>query len=165
MKAIQLIGFLPAFLISHQNRFRSADFGDSFPPGGSHWARNGKKIVMERNKKLTPLSQTLRKNQTKEEARLWYQFLRKYSIPFRRQYVIGNYIVDFYCHLAKLAVELDGSQHFEEKTIEKDLERTQYIYSQGVLVLRFSNADVLSRFKDVCEKIDLCVQERIGEER
>jgi len=57
---------------------------------------------MEQNQKNTPLSQYLRKNQTKEEAKLWYQFLRKYPCQFRRQYKIGDYIVDFYCHQAKI---------------------------------------------------------------
>ena len=119
---------------------------------------------MERNQKLTPFSQSLRKNQTKEETRLWYQFLRKYSVPFRRQYVIGDYIVDFYCHRAHLAIELDGSQHFEKEMLEKDKERTNYLNSKGVFVLRFSNADVLNKFSNVCEKIDFCVKERLGRE-
>ena len=66
---------------------------------------------------LTHLSQSLRKNQTKEEARLWYQFLRKYPLQFRRQCQFGTYIVDFYCAKAKLIIELDGSGHYEpEKT-------------------------------------------------
>ena len=64
---------------------------------------------MERNRKLTKISQMLRKNSTKEESLLWGHFLSRYPLRFRRQYVIGNYIVDFYCHQAKLAVELDGS--------------------------------------------------------
>jgi very-short-patch-repair endonuclease len=72
---------------------------------------------MEQNQKLKPISQHLRKNATKEENLLWYNFLRLYKPQFRRQYVIGNYIVDFYCHRAKLVVELDGSQHCEPKKI------------------------------------------------
>lgn len=59
-------------------------------------------------------AQHLRKNATKEENKLWYQFLRTYPVQFRRQVVFGPYILDFYCAAAKLAVELDGSQHFEE---------------------------------------------------
>ena len=57
----------------------------------------------------------LRKNMTKEERHLWYDFLRSYTIKFLRQKVIDNYIVDFYCHEARLIIELDGSQHYEEK--------------------------------------------------
>ena len=115
---------------------------------------------MERNQKLTSLSQTLRKNQTKEENLLWYQFLKHYPCRFRRQYIIGNYIVDFYCHQAKLVVELDGSQHFSKENQEKDWLRTAYLESLGLKVLRFSNLDIHRRFRSVCEMIDLTVKER-----
>ena len=111
-------------------------------------------------KTLPSVSQELRKAQTKEEARLWYQFLCRYPLRFHRQYVIGNYIVDFYCHKAKLVVELDGSQHCEPDEIEYDKKRTAYLQSQGLEVLRFSNLDVMSRFRDVCEAIDMNVKER-----
>ena len=79
---------------------------------------------------------------------------------FRRQYVIGNYIVDFYCHQAKLAVELDGSQHYTPEEMEKDKARTAYLEQQGVKVIRFSNLDVMRRFRSVCEAIDMEVTER-----
>ncbi|MBQ9168570.1 MAG: endonuclease domain-containing protein [Oscillospiraceae bacterium] len=117
---------------------------------------------MEQNQKLTPLSQTLRKNSTKEESLLWYNFLRRYPFQFRRQYKIGNYIVDFYCHKAKLVIELDGSQHYDAGKKELDTLRTDYLESNGLKVLRFSNLDVTRRFKRVCSAIDLCVQERIS---
>ena len=68
---------------------------------------------LPKNKNLTRTSQTLRRNMTKEERHLWYDFLKMYPVQFNRQKVIGNYIVDFYCHTAKLVVELDGSQHFD----------------------------------------------------
>ncbi len=115
---------------------------------------------MERNQNLKKNAQSLRKNQTKEESLLWYQFLRRYPCQFRRQYVIGNYIVDFYCHRAKLVVELDGSQHYDPEGINRDAERTQYLESLGIMVLRFSNLDVLQRFQSVCEMIDNVVKER-----
>lgn len=115
---------------------------------------------MERNKKLTPLAQKLRKEQTKEENLLWYRFLSKYPLRFRRQYVIGNYIADFYCHKAKLVVELDGSQHYDPAELERDAMRDAYMAAQGLLVLRFSNLDVLRRFSQVCEQIDLTVRMR-----
>ena len=118
---------------------------------------------MERNKKLTHLSQTLRKNQTKEESLLWNCFLKKYNVQFRRQYIIGEYIVDFYCHKAKLVIELDGSGHYEPEIIEKDLIRTEYLQSLGIFVLRFTNLDIKRNFSAVCEKIDLTVQERMKE--
>ena len=109
---------------------------------------------MERNGNLKLNAQTLRKNMTKEEAHLWYQFLCRYPLRFRKQYIIGNYIVDFYCHQAKLVVELDGSQHCEPGEIAYDNARTDYLHSQGLEVLRFSNLDVMRRFRDVCEVID-----------
>ena len=117
---------------------------------------------MEQNKKLKPISQRLRKNATKEENLLWYNFLRLYKPQFRRQYVIGNYIVDFYCHSAKLVVELDGSQHCEPKEIEYDQARTAYLQSQGLYVLRLSNLDVMRQFGNVCDSIDKTVKSRVS---
>ena len=115
---------------------------------------------MERNEKLTPNARSLRKTMTKEEAHLWYQFLCRYPLRFRRQYVIGSYIADFYCHKAKLIVELDGSQHYTPEMKEYDNNRTVYLQSQGLQVLRFSNLDVMRRFYDVCQAIDMTVKER-----
>ena len=116
---------------------------------------------MERNEKLSTNAKNLRKNMTKEEARLWYQFLCRYPLRFRRQYIIGNYIADFYCHSAKLVVELDGSQHCDPKEIEYDRKRTTYLHSQGLEVLRFSNLDVMRHFKSVCETIDNVIRVKI----
>ena len=115
---------------------------------------------MERNANLKQHAQQLRKAMTKEENLLWYRFLRKYPLQFRRQYVIGNYIADFFCHKAKLVVELDGSQHYEPEKQAYDRERTAYLESQGLLVLRFSNLDVLRNFPNVCEAIDDAVKRR-----
>ena len=115
---------------------------------------------MEQNKKLKPISQNLRKSSTKEENLLWYNFLRLYKPQFRRQYVIGNYIVDFYCHKAKLVVELDGSQHCEPMNIEYDHKRTLYLQSLGLYVLRLSNLDVIRQFGNVCDVIDQIVKSR-----
>ena len=109
---------------------------------------------MERNASLKSLSQQLRKNQTKEENLLWHNFLKKYPMRFRRQYVIGNYIVDFYCHQPKLVVELDGSQHYDPAQQEKDQQRTAYLASQGLTVLRFTNLEVTRQFSVVCQAID-----------
>ena len=118
--------------------------------------------MMEQNKELKPKAQTLRKNATKEENLLWYNFLRLYKLQFRRQYVIGDFIVDFYCHKARLVVELDGSQHCEPSAVEYDLMRTEYLQSQGLLVVRISNLDVLRHFEDVCEYIDQLVKARVS---
>jgi len=116
---------------------------------------------MERKHDLTQLSRSLRRNATKEENLLWFRFLRKYPVRFHRQYVVGEYILDFYCHKAKLVVELDGSQHYDPQAMIKDAQRTAYLESRGLLVLRFSNLDVLRRFSAVCEAIDLAVNERL----
>ena len=100
---------------------------------------------------------------TKEEAHLWYQFLCRYPLRFRRQYVIGNYITDFYCHKAKLVVELDGSQHYSPEEMEYDRKRTAYLESQGLKVMRFSNLDVMRQFRRVCEAVDMAVKDRTAQ--
>ena len=106
-----------------------------------------------RNSRLTPNAQALRTGMTKEERHLWYDFLKGLSVSFNRQKVLGPYIVDFYCANAKLVIELDGSQHYEDQGQEADLQRDQWLNAQGLRVLRFSNADVNARFHGVCEEI------------
>ena len=106
------------------------------------------------NKEIVPLAKTLRKNMTKEEKHLWYDFLKEYPIRFMRQKIIGKYIVDFYCAKAKLVVEIDGSQHFEDNAILHDKERTEYLKNFGITVLRVTNLDVNKNFSGVCEYID-----------
>ncbi len=98
---------------------------------------------------------------TKEERRLWYEYLHNYPHRFRRQVAFGNYIVDFYCAAAKLAVELDGSQHYELKEQDYDARRTAYLNSVGITVLRFSNLEVLRNLRGVCQMIDMTVAERV----
>ncbi len=84
-------------------------------------------------------------------------------MQFNRQRIIGNYIVDFYCFKAKLVVEIDGSQHFESKGIEYDKQRTEYLESLGLKVLRFSNLDIKENFYEVCSVIDSEVKNRSSE--
>ena len=67
------------------------------------------------NKELLPAARELRKNMTREEKHLWYDFLRSYPVKIRKQHVLGKYIADFYCASAKLIIELDGSQHYERQ--------------------------------------------------
>ena len=105
------------------------------------------------NPKLTQNSQNLRKNMTKEERHLWYDFLKQQPHTFNRQKVIGNYIVDFYCADAKLVIELDGSQHYESDGKLADAQRDEYLNSLGIKVLRYSNHDVNQNFRTVCEDI------------
>ncbi len=96
----------------------------------------------------------LRKNMTDEERHLWYDFLRQYELNFRRQKPIGNYIVDFYCGKARLVVEIDGGQHYDEAAIVYDKKRTEYLNNQGLFVLRFTNREIHENFREVCEHID-----------
>ena len=113
-----------------------------------------------KDKNLTKLSQNLRKNATNEENTLWYQYLRKHPVQFRRQCVFGTYIVDFYCAKAQLVVELDGSQHYEPEEIAKDEARTKYLESLGLLVLRFPNNYIHQNLRGVCQAIDQAVYSR-----
>ena len=106
-------------------------------------------------------SQSLRKQMTREERHLWYDFLKTYPVQFRRQYPIGPYFADFFCYRAKLVVELDGSQHCELEEMEYDNRRTEFIQQQGYAVMRLSNRDVMSQFQSVCEAIDTTVRIRV----
>ena len=115
------------------------------------------------NKNLTANAQKLRRDMTKEEKRLWYDFLKDYPIKFHRQKVIGNYIADFYCAQAKLVIELDGSQHYEADAAQKDAERTAFLEQYGLRVLRFANNEVNENFSGVCEYIDLAVKQTAGQ--
>ena len=105
------------------------------------------------NSTLTGNAKTLRKNMTKEERHLWYDFLKTLPVTVNRQKVIGKYIVDFYIATVKLVIELDGSQHYEEKGVENDAKRDEFLNSLGVKVLRYSNLDVNQRFESVCQDI------------
>ena len=96
----------------------------------------------------------LRKEATKEENHLWYDFLRGYPKKFVRQTVIGKYILDFYCAEIKLAIEIDGSQHYNELGRFKDIERTKTINDYGISVLRFTNGEINHQFEAVCIYID-----------
>ena len=111
--------------------------------------------------KLIPRAKELRKDATKQENHLWYDFLRSYPVRFQRQKTIDHFIADFYCHAAKLIIELDGSQHYEEQGIERDKERTAILEQYGLNVIRFSNLEIKQNFQGVCTAIDLAVKERM----
>ena len=112
------------------------------------------------NQKYKRNAQNLRKNMTPQEGLLWHSFLKANPVQFRRQKQFGNYIVDFYCARAKLVVELDGDQHFSEEGLAYDTERTEYLEGLGLRVVRFSNWQIKTDFRGVCEKIDWVVRER-----
>ena len=117
------------------------------------------------NKTIVPFAKQLRKNMTKEERRLWYEFLRDYPVRFYRQKVLGPYIVDFYCAKAGLVVELDGSQHFQTDGEEYDRKRTDFLKQYELTVIRIANNDLMMNFRGVCEYIDRLVQQTTPQSR
>ncbi len=111
------------------------------------------KMNKNNNPYLTEFSQNLRSNMTKEEKHLWYDFLKKLPQTVNRQKVIGNYILDFYCAEAKIAIELDGSQHYEQSGKEKDAKRDEFLNELGIKVLRYTNIEINQNFYGVCQDI------------
>ena len=113
----------------------------------------GKEKPLPINRELKAFAVKMRKNQTDEENKVWYQILKGRVPKFHRQRIIGNYIVDFCCDAFKIIIELDGGQHYEEKAIEYDNRRSKYLENMGYKVIRFINTDVDYRFDSVCESI------------
>ena len=111
---------------------------------------------------LTQIAQTLRRNMTKEERHLWYDFLKSLPYAIKRQKVIGRYIVDFFIPQAALVIELDGSQHYEDEGALSDRQRDSDLQEQGFVVLRYSNYDVNCNFRAVCEDILNHIEARMG---
>ena len=114
------------------------------------------------NKSITHTAKTLRKNMTKEEKHLWYDFLSSYPFKFYRQKVINNYIVDFYCAKAKLVIELDGSMHYEEEGLRYDEVRTKVLEEHGLTVIRIPNFEINTNFEGVCNYIDVLVRQALS---
>ena len=108
---------------------------------------------LPRNKKLIFAARELRIKATVQEKRLWNVFLKNVKPRFTRQKLIGNYIADFFCHRAKLIVELDGSHHDKPEVLEYELIRTEYFNSLGITVLRFSNREIDENIASVCKRI------------
>ena len=115
------------------------------------------------NAALRQRAQELRKNATKQENRLWYEYLRDFRPRFTRQRIVGSYILDFYCGAAKLAIELDGSQYYEPEAMEYDKTRTRFLESLGIVVMRFTNLDVDRSFEGVCITITNQVNALLGQ--
>ncbi len=104
----------------------------------------------------------LRSEMTPQEKKLWYNYLRYYPLHWYKQFIIEGYILDFYCHSAKLAVEIDGMQHNNEDVAEYDITRTEMLSSYGIDVLRITNNEVDTLFEGVCEKINIAVEKRLN---
>ena len=113
------------------------------------------------NKELRDRARELRIKMTKEERRLWYDYLRRYPVKFRRQETFGRFIADFYCPRVKLVIEVDGLPHYAPDGIARDRERTAYLEGMGLSVLRISNEEINSCFRRVCDTIDLTVKSRL----
>ena len=122
---------------------------------------------MERkhNPKIVSAAKMLRKNMTKEERHLWYDYLRTHPARFSRQKVLGRYIADFYSAQAKLVIELDGGGHYTEDAKQYDDERTAFLQTYGLTVIRIPNNEVNSNFRGICDYIDRLVEQSLSQLR
>ena len=102
------------------------------------------------------------RNATRQEGVLWHTYLKTCPINFTRQYRIDNYILDFYAPSIKLAIELDGSQHFEEQGLLYDEQRTKLLNDLGITVLRFSNLDIDKHLKRSVDQIVVQIEQLTG---
>ncbi|HJI28440.1 MAG TPA: endonuclease domain-containing protein [Veillonellaceae bacterium] len=118
--------------------------------------------IDNRHTQILGYAKNLRKNMTEQERKLWFTFLKNHPIRFYRQKIVDKYILDFYCHRAKLAIEIDGSQHYEDKQETYDFERTAYLKKLGILVIRYTNRDISLHFIEVKKDIDRILQDRLG---
>jgi very-short-patch-repair endonuclease len=102
----------------------------------------------------------LRREQTNTEVSLWSALRSKRlsAKKFRRQHPIGRYIVDFYCHDARLVIEVDGSSHDDVGTIRHDELRDAWLASHGYKVLRFTNTEIFKQFDRVLWEIEDAVE-------
>ena len=121
---------------------------------------------MERkqNKSLVPNAKELRNNMTKEERHLWYDFLKEYPVRFSRQKILGKYIVDFYSASAKMIIELDGSQHYEESKKRYDEIRDEFLKGYGLKIIRISNDEINKNFDGVCEHLEKEIQQSLSQQ-
>ena len=115
------------------------------------------------NKNLKQPSRDLRNNMTDAEKRLWSKLRAKQilGLQFYLQKPLLNFIVDFYCPAANLVIECDGGQHFTDEGLEADRVRDEVLVELGLVVLRFSNRQVLTEIDDVIELIFQTAQSRI----
>lgn len=99
--------------------------------------------------------QLLRRDQTPTERMLWRYLQRKQilGLKFRRQHGFGCYVMDFYCPTIRLCIEIDGEVHNDEKVKKKDEDRTTFLNSKGITVLRFSNEEIEKNCQQVAEQI------------
>jgi very-short-patch-repair endonuclease len=110
------------------------------------------------NHNLIEFARQMRKNPTPAEKKLWEQYLHDLPVRILRQKPIDRFIVDFYCASIKLAIELDGQQHYTEEGMIYDTERSTILAGYGITVIRFSNQEVMNDFENVCQQISALLQ-------
>ena len=122
---------------------------------------------MERkhNKMLTENAKILRNNMTKEEKHLWYDYLKKCPVRFSRQKVLGKYIADFYSAEAKIVIELDGAQHFEEENRIYDEKRTEFLEQYDLKIIRIPNGEINTNFEGICRYLDKQIEQSLSQLR
>ena len=137
-------------------------------PRSDEFFRKSRKTTMKNKESFTGYNSTmretarkLRKDMTKQEKHLWYDYLKDCSVKWYRQRSIDRFIVDFFCYKARLVIELDGSQHYTEDGIAYDSIRTDILEKYDLEVLRFTNIEIDRNFYGVCELIDRKVRERM----
>ena len=118
-----------------------------------------KRLFTGYDKKLKSRADELRKNMTQQEWNLWYFYLRNHRLKWYRQRIIDRFIVDFYCHAAKLVIEIDGKQHYTDQGIAYDTERTQALQGYGLKVLRYTNQQLVDSFQEICWDIERNLQQ------
>lgn len=121
--------------------------------------------MISNKQKLLKYSRDLRSDMTKSEIILWNHLRRKQilNLRFNRQKPISKYILDFYCSKIKLAIEIDGSQHFEDNGLEYDSIRDNTLLQSGIRVLRFTNIDIFKNLNLVLEEVYRVCEERLQE--
>ena len=110
---------------------------------------------------IKDLRKKLRNDSTPPEQKFWYHIRNKqfHKMKFRRQCSIGRYIVNFYNFEKKIAIELDGDNHFEtEKQINYDQKRTEFLESQGIKVIRFMNIDIVNNMEGCLEVLETFIK-------
>ena len=117
---------------------------------------------IQKNHKLLVHAKNLRRNMTPQEKHLWYDFLQHYPVKIYKQRIIDHFIADFYCHQARLVIEIDGAGHYTPKGKSYDEARTEILERYDLCVLRFSNRDIDDNFEGVCHVINKTITKRLN---
>ena len=116
-----------------------------------------------REQDLRNRAQKMRKEPTVEENKIWHILLKRMKPRFLRQYVMGNYIVDFYCPKLELIIEIDGEQHYLAENEKYERNRTRFLENEGYRILRFYNSDINRKIKNVEQTVRGVCEERVCE--